>query len=273
MKLKIKQIRLDGDTQSRDAINITAVDEYTESILNGDQFPPLEVFHDGVYYWLVDGFHRISAYQKAKIDEVDVIIHKGTIRDAEKYSLGVNDRHGIQRSKETKRKIALKALNDLEWSELSDREIGRICKLSNGFIHNVRKSMNIERPKEKLVNTKHGNKTKMDISNIGKKVNPVEILAPVEEPTDDHDQDIISELSSLNEELHAENVALNDKHMILSGNDQEIADEIAGLRKQIVVLEKELSSVKNTRDELQAKNAELVKTVNYWRKRAEKLGK
>jgi hypothetical protein len=35
----------------------------------------------------------------------------------------------------------------------------------------------------------------------------------------------------------------------------------------------EMKAVKNSRDQFQAKNADLIKQVNYWRKRAEKAEK
>ena len=38
-------------------------------------------------------------------------------------------------------------------------------------------------------------------------------------------------------------------------------------------LEAEMKAVKNSRDQFQAKNADLIKQVNYWRKRAEKAEK
>src|SRR5262245_22985512 len=69
--LAIQQIRRDGGTQSRAALNEETITDYADAmedllrIPNGlSQFPPLIVFYDGTDYWLADGFHRVEAYER-----------------------------------------------------------------------------------------------------------------------------------------------------------------------------------------------------------------
>jgi hypothetical protein len=279
MKVSIDSIRIDGGTQTRELINETAVAQYTEDLLNGCIFPPIEIFDDGVHKWLVDGFHRLFAHKRADYKEIGVNVHQGTLRDAQFYALGVNDKHGLQRTNADKRKAVKIALDDLEWQDLSDIKLGKICNVSPTFVAKCKKEAKIERPVEKTYTTKHGTEAKMDTSKIGKpkpekpakpKVEPVTELAPLEKYTEDNQLD---ELSHVNAELHAENLKLHDKMIVLSGDQEVINAQFETLRSQITGLEAEMKAVKNSRDQFQAKNADLIKQVNYWRKRAEKAEK
>jgi hypothetical protein len=58
MKIAIKAIRTDGGTQVRAQLSQSQVEEYASQMREGDEFPALDVFHDGSEYWLADGFHR-----------------------------------------------------------------------------------------------------------------------------------------------------------------------------------------------------------------------
>jgi hypothetical protein len=281
MKVSIDSIRIDGGTQTRELINETAVAQYTEDLLNGCIFPPIEIFDDGVHKWLVDGFHRLFAHKRADYKEIEVNVHQGTLRDAQFYALGVNDKHGLQRTNADKRKAVKIALDDLEWQDLSDIKLGKICNVSPTFVAKCTKEAKIERPVEKTYTTKHGTKAKMDTSKIGKpkpekpakpKVEPVTELAPLEKYTST-EGDQLNELSHVNAELHAENLKLHDKMTVLSGDQEIINAQFETLRSQITGLEAEMKAVKNSRDQFQAKNADLIKQVNYWRKRAEKAEK
>jgi hypothetical protein len=289
MKVSIDSIRIDGGTQTRELINETAVAQYTEDLLNGCIFPPIDIFDDGVHKWLVDGFHRLFAHKRADYKEIEVNVHQGTLRDAQFYALGVNDKHGLQRTNADKRKAVMIALNDFEWQDYSDIKIAQICKVSATFVAKCRKKANIERPAEKTYTTKHGTEAKMDTTKIGKakpqtddpkpatakpKVEPAPVteLAPLEKYTST-EGDQLNELSHVNAELHAENLKLHDKMTVLSGDQEVINSQFESLRSQITGLEAEMKAVKNSRDQFQAKNADLIKQVNYWRKRAEKAEK
>ena len=286
MKVSIDSIRIDGGTQTRELINESAVIQYAEDILHGSIFPPIEIFDDGVNKWLVDGFHRLFAHKRAGITEIEVNVHQGTQRDAQFYALGVNDAHGLQRTNADKRKAVMIVLNDLEWQDYSDVKLGKICKVSPTFVAKCKKESKIERPVEKTYTNRHGATATMDTSKIGKntkptdgepatakpKIEPQPVTDPVEKYISTENQQL-NELSHVNAELHAENLRLNDKMTVLSGDQEAINEQFEALRSQITGLEAELKAVKNSRDQFQAKNADLIKQVNYWRKRAEKLEK
>jgi non-homologous end joining protein Ku len=112
----------------------------------------------------------------------------------------------------------------------------------------------------------------MDTSKIGK-TKPTE--KPEEKPEEDLEEydpkdDQIAELSFSNEELRFENEVFKSKEVILSGDQAKIDEEITRLRNQVKALEAELRAVKNSRDQFQAKNAELINQVNYYKKQLDK---
>jgi hypothetical protein len=125
MQLAIDRIRMDGGTQPRARLVDATVEQYALAMSEGEQFPPVEVFHDGTDYWLADGFHRVRAAQQAGLAEVDASVSQGTIEDARWYSFGANKAHGLQRTNDDKEKAVRAALRHAKALGLSDRELAR----------------------------------------------------------------------------------------------------------------------------------------------------
>jgi hypothetical protein len=272
MKIQLKSVRLDGGTQPRQFINEDVVNDYSELLLDDVQFPPIVVFNDGANYWLVDGFHRFHANKKAGFLDIEAEVHNGTRRDAVLWSVGANSVHGLRRTNEDKRKAVLTLLNDLEWSEWSDSEIARHCHVSHVYVGRVKKTIGLEQA-EKKYTTKHGTVATMKTDNMKKPSEPV-VMKPEEMPAPENDE--LAELAAAHTELAEENARLLDKLAVqnMAGTEEEkqaAANTLEELRAQIKTLEAENSALKNSRDTLQAKNAELIKQVNYWRKKAEKV--
>ena len=136
--LGIDVVRIDGDTQSRDEINQSLINDYAEDMDRGDVFPAILVFFDGVSYWLADGFHRYFAVKKLGLGSISADVRQGTKRDAWLYSLEANGRHGERRTAADKRKSVLRALDDFELSTWSDVEIARKCVVSDRFVSKMR---------------------------------------------------------------------------------------------------------------------------------------
>lgn len=135
--LELNKIKIDGNTQSRVALSETVVDEYTQAMLDGVEFPPVVVFYDGSNYWLADGFHRYFAARKAGKTTILESINKGTINDAKLYSSGANSNHGLMRTNADKRN-AVKMTAELcpDWS---DRQIAKHCGVSVSLVGAVRR--------------------------------------------------------------------------------------------------------------------------------------
>ena len=138
LKMLVSSIRIDGGTQPRASIDQAIVDDYAEAFRRGDELPAAMVFHDGTSYWLADGFHRYHAARSSGLDSLLVEIRNGTQRDAVLYSVSANATHGLRRTNEDKRKAVFTLLTDTEWGQLSDREIAKLCGVSNTFVGLVR---------------------------------------------------------------------------------------------------------------------------------------
>ena len=263
--MKINDIVIDAKTQMREISEDVVVD-YTEKLLDGVKLPPIEVFTDGKTNWLVDGFQRLLAHKRAKLTDIEVTVHKGTLRDAQFYALGVNDKHGKPRTVEDKRNAVMIALEDMEWGQLSLREIAEACKVSHSFVATVKKSLekpSTPKPTKPVVPAKPTTpapEVKVDI--------PVTTLPVDYDPKEDQ----INELSVTNQQLAEENAKLKDLDLVVSEEQAVVLDEITGLRNKIKALEAELRAVKNSRDQFQNKNLELIKQVKYLENKIKKLG-
>lgn len=124
----------------RAEIDAATVDEYAAHMVDGDRFPPVIVFHDGTDHWLADGFHRVAATEKAggPDESIDADIRSGTLRDAIRYAITSNAKHGKRRSNADKRIAVIAALRDDEWSTWSSRVIASAVGVSHQFVENVR---------------------------------------------------------------------------------------------------------------------------------------
>jgi len=136
--ISLSDIRRDGGTQTRAAIDPAVAIEYGEAIRGGAKLPPVVVFYDGSDYWLADGFHRVTAYDSIGQRQVECDVRQGTKRDAVLYSVGANSSHGLRRTNADKRRAVETLLRDEEWAQWSDVEIGRRAGTSHTFVAKVR---------------------------------------------------------------------------------------------------------------------------------------
>lgn len=140
-QLKIASIRTDGATQSRAELDQNKITEYAHLMLEGAVFPSATIFYDDTYYWLADGFHRYHASKQIDREVISVDIKQGTRRDAVLYAMEANTRHGIPLPLSDRKRCAKTMLEDEEWREWSDREIGRRCGLSHVTVGSIRRDL------------------------------------------------------------------------------------------------------------------------------------
>ena len=245
--LNLNSIIIDKGTQSRTQISEDTVSDYAEAMQAGDQFPPITVFHDGVDYYLADGFHRLHAAKRLHKASIQADVRTGTLRDAILYSLGANRDHGLRRSNADKRKCVQTLLEDFEWGELSVNEMARICGVSPQLVTAVKLEM------------EGGTKVSTVKTNAPKK--PVKLETVVEAPLN-----LTEEKDEAVQELVAENQRLSDRLAVeaMDASEEEklaASETIAEMREQIRILEIENQSLKISRDTYQRENAELKKTV------------
>ena len=109
-------------------------------------------FHDGVVYWLADGFHRYHAHRRAGQDQIEVDVREGTLREAILHSAGANADHGLQRTNRDKRNAVVTVLTnelvstDEHGNPWSDRAIARICKVDHKTVSRARQDLSGEVP-------------------------------------------------------------------------------------------------------------------------------
>lgn len=134
-ELVIAKIRVDGGTQMRAEIDEDTVDEYVEVLAS---LPPITVFYDGNSYWIVDGFHRLRAHEKARKKVIYAEVKSGTQRDAILYAAGANGRHGRRRTHADKRRAVGALLRDPEWTEWSNRKLADQCGVTEFLVRTMK---------------------------------------------------------------------------------------------------------------------------------------
>lgn len=148
----LDQIRLDGGTQPREAIDEALVAEYAERMVCDDRgfvvdpegvdWHKLVVFEDDDgELWLADGFHRTHAAKMAGVEKFQADFRDGSQRDAIEHSFGVNANHGKRRTNADKRRVVERALADQLWVTWADARLARLCKVSRTFVTRVRQEL------------------------------------------------------------------------------------------------------------------------------------
>lgn len=257
--VNIQAIVIDKGTQSRAQISEDTVTDYAEAMQAGDTFPPVTVYHDGVDYYLADGFHRLHAAKRLGKASIQAEVKTGTLRDAILFSLGANDKHGLRRSNADKRKCVRTLLEDFEWGELTVNEMARICAVSPQLVLAVKQEMD------------GGVKVSTVKTNAPKKEKPVKLNNVIEPP----EEPFVAEKDEAVAELVAENQRLTDRLAVeaMDASEEEklaASETIAELREQIRILEIENQSLKISRDTYQRENAELKKTVSSLQRKLKK---
>jgi hypothetical protein len=170
--IRLDQIRTDGGTQPRAAIDFDAVDDYTDAMVGGARFPPIVVFYDGTDYWLADGFHRVKAADQAGLDTIACDVRQGTQQDAQWYSYGANKAHGQRRTNDDKQRAVDAALRHPKAAKLSTRRIAEHCGVSHMMVQRWRDQISASVTKLQMPGrtvTRGGRTYHQDTSNIGRR--------------------------------------------------------------------------------------------------------
>ena len=257
--LSVDVINISGGTQSRLSIKEDYVEEIFEKMKDGVEYDAVTIFFDGKEYWLADGFHRYHATRKLGRASIKCRITNGLLREAILYSKVANNLHGLQPTLQDKLHNAKEMIGDFEWGEWSNREIGRICDLSHVTIAKLR----IGKVPEKVKFLDKDGEVKTRVTKPEKPVKTLDVAKPATPatPVDDGKQQEAIDF------LVQENEKLSDQLAVQGSADPELAGKtIAELRDEIKQLTIELNSVKISRDQFQAENAQLKKQVVYLQK-------
>lgn len=268
-RIKLQKIRLDGGTQPRKEIDEPLVQHYTEVLLEGkDKFPPIDLWFDGKSYWPSDGFHRFHAHKRAGFLDIEAEVNQGTKRDAFKACLKANSKHGKPRTPDERRYVVQMALEDIEYGNSTDAFIAELCDVSLSTVGRVKKALKLE--KTSIIDK---NGRRVDVSRSGRPA------APPPEPEPEYtEDDKMHELATEQIALTEENTKLKDmlaiKTLPVSEKARtEVQETIESLRAEVKDLDFKLRTMTQSRNEFQSKNAEMIKQLNYWKKRVERAEK
>lgn len=139
--LPIAQIRRDGNTQPRQGMDEDAVNDYANALRNSERLPPVDVMFDGSVHWLFDGFHRTEAHLRAGLADIPVIIHRGSLEDAQWRSFGANKGHGLRRSNADKERAVRAALRHSTGAGLSNVQIAKHIGVDDKTVARYRAEM------------------------------------------------------------------------------------------------------------------------------------
>ncbi len=165
-------IVFDAGTQARTKTDLKTCEAYIESMKDGAEFPPLEVFSDGTSdrYILADGFHRLQSHMSFRPNEpIPCRVHFGTLEDAQWFAITANKTHGLRRTNEDKRKAVKMALLHPHGAEKSERMIADDVGVSHTLVQNIANDL---KSTGKLCQSTHrkGKDGRMiDTANIGQK--------------------------------------------------------------------------------------------------------
>lgn len=228
--IQLSAIRIDGGTQSREALNQATVAEYAEAMTEGVTFPPITLFFDGSNHWLVDGFHRYFAAKQVGFTDMPAEVLDGTQLDAQWASYTVNKDHGLRRSNADKRKAVMGALAHPYGKAKSDNQIAKELGVHHSTVGDIRRSLAdsaSDVPAERTYTTKHGTTAVMKTDKIGKAKPAVRPAAPAPAPL--HvvtpsgevitEADLHEDPADLLEELQRDNEKLQKQIAILTADD------------------------------------------------------
>jgi hypothetical protein len=137
----------DPSLQCRAAMNPAKIDEYAEAYADGASMPPLRAVRVDGRLFLVDGWHRLAAWERTKGTtnrRIVVEVRDGSRRDALLEAVRANPHHGLPRSSDDKRRAVRTLLMDAEWCRMSSRELADLAAVSHAFVSGVRRAYGVD---------------------------------------------------------------------------------------------------------------------------------
>ena len=111
------------ETGVRERSDRETIDRYVEAMTENREFPPVVLYHDGVRYWIADGFHRIEAARRCEFKDIEAEVHEGKQADAIWFALGANREHGRPMTRGDRSAAVKRAL--ATFPDRCNREIAR----------------------------------------------------------------------------------------------------------------------------------------------------
>jgi hypothetical protein len=142
-RIRLDNIEATAATQVRVRLDRGMIDQYTEDLQNGANFPALDIFREEntERNVLADGFHRHRAFVNCEREDVGCFIYPGGMREALIHALGSNSEHGFRRTNADKRHAVEMACKDPELSQLSQNEIADICRVHRNTVRRIQNDL------------------------------------------------------------------------------------------------------------------------------------
>jgi len=266
--MKLTEITVDSSLQGRCKLNQEVIDEYSEALREGIKLPAIKVFRIGSRYYLVDGWHRYFAHKKAGLEDIEVEVIDGNMREATLYAIGANDDHGLRRNNEDKRKAVMMLLDDVEWSEWNDSEIAKASRVSRMTVSRIKSSLGLKKDEVKVL--RDGKEIKLNTTNIGSK-NEQKFLGVPPVQQESYQDEINAEMEAIVEENEILTRRLAVAAMEASDEEKGMAeDQLMEMASQIKTLTATLNSAQAQSNTYMNQVSELKDQVKYWKRRAEK---
>ncbi|RBP38584.1 ParB-like nuclease family protein [Roseimicrobium gellanilyticum] len=147
-RVPIRTIVFDESVQVRVNLDEATVLEYSERMRAGEMFPPVQLFDDKGKLFIGDGWHRLKAAKTLNYVHFPAVVSTGGRLAAIKFALSANASHGLPRSQADKHKAIVVAA--LEFPNISNRELARLCAVSEGFVRTHRTSCVTNAPDTRL---------------------------------------------------------------------------------------------------------------------------
>ena len=277
--LNIANIRIDGGTQARVALNQDVVKDYAEKMRDGEKFPEITVFFDGSDYWLADGFHRYFATKSNGTVSIEADVKNGTLNDATLFAFGANGKRGLSMSAEDNRNVIYAMLRHPEWKLWTNAAIAKHVGVSKMTVGRVKATLDIkEEDTVKKYKDKHGNESTIETKNL--KAKPEKTTKPDTSTGEINPfveyEEKIRELTDTIIEQDRENQILRDQIALGQWDASDIEkidvqDTITELREQIRIMDIDNKAMRDSRDMFQNRNAELMRTVKSLQNKLKKL--
>lgn len=111
------------------------------AILRGDEMPPILVFPIGRDCYVMDGHHRLAAYDNAKWTKpIPAQVFLGTLRGAERAALRANNKDKLPLQREDRTEAAWRLVRQ-KYPQDSIRTIMEDSGASKGTVHNMRDAL------------------------------------------------------------------------------------------------------------------------------------
>jgi hypothetical protein len=147
-RVKLSAISFEEELQIRVVISKVTVADYAERMSEGERFPPVQLFIEEDRYYIGDGWHRLRAAQTLGYATFPAVVNTGGRRAALRFSLSANATHGLPRTNEDKLRAISIAIT--EYPYFSNREVGRICAVSEAFVRMQRGRCERNAPEKRL---------------------------------------------------------------------------------------------------------------------------